>query len=936
MSSTDDPACWWFADDDPETLLARLDDHGSDSGAAPAPGTVTRVEAGSGRARVGIVAPDERKIRLARRLVAKGEPWRGRSDIWFTPDGLAQPLPAVRGIHPPDPLDTAETVGKIAFLFPGVEPTFGADGTNLPALADRLGLAAPAIADDTIAHRGASIYRLGIFGDRVLRRLGVEPDVLAGHSLGEWSGTVAAGILPAARADDLLTTVDLDAVDLPDLDFAALAAGVDAIGPVVDELEEVTVSHDNCPHQSVICGPPGQIDQALEQLRAEGVLGYKLDFQSGFHTPAVAALVEPVRDAVAALPLADGHVPLWSATTVGPYPATKEEIVELHFRHLVEPVRFRQLIERLYHDVGVRVFVQAGVGSLTSFVDDTLGSAGLDHLSVQLLTPKRPALAQARRALTALWVEGVEVDPSALAPPPAVTTHGTSVVAETADLLATAVHASGEVIEALAARLAQVATGTPPRPWPGGTTRLVRHLSLETMPETLDHSLVVQPQGWPDASDGFPLVAMTTQIQLLQDIAADHTRGRDRSGTIQADVVEVSGVRNRRWLDLSDPQDVEITLTPADDDVLAVTLGECCRANLRFGQFSPAPRSEMPPLTNPRTPEHTAEEMFEQRIMFHGPRFQGIRTLGPIGHEGMASEFDQLDTPGSLLDNLGKLIAYWVMDLRDWGEAALPISVDRIQRFGPEPPAGTPVHCEVRIVDLQRDAVTADGILVLPDGRLVYRVEGWTSIVFHRDELVEPFYYQPATRYLTEPQPGGWSVVQERWPTGPGRELTSRRFMSRVERDTFAKLNLLQQRRWLIDLVAAKDSVRRWLWDTYQTPSFPVEIALEAEDERHYRAVSPLIPEGHDLRITVSAANWLAVAILGDDEWFDIETQLIPEGVDAEDVAEAAATTLSARNPGADVHRIGPVTNLTPSRLTEVGVAPQTPFAVAWTSRDPR
>ena len=84
-------------------------------------------------------------------------------------------------------------------------------------------------------------------------------------------------------------------------------------------------------------------------------------------------------------------------------------------------MRFRPLVERLYHEAGARVFVQMGIGSLTGFVDDTLGDR--DHAAVAGAgAAKRSALAQVQRALTALWVEGLDLRPDALALPRPVAT----------------------------------------------------------------------------------------------------------------------------------------------------------------------------------------------------------------------------------------------------------------------------------------------------------------------------------------------------------------------------------------------------------------------------------------------------------------------------------------------------------------------------------
>ena len=54
-------------------------------------------------------------------------------------------------------------------------------------------------------------------------------------------------------------------------------------------------------------------------------------------------------------------------------------VVQLAADHLVQPVRFRELIERLHAD-GVRVFVQVGYGKLVGFIDDTLSTR--PHLAI--------------------------------------------------------------------------------------------------------------------------------------------------------------------------------------------------------------------------------------------------------------------------------------------------------------------------------------------------------------------------------------------------------------------------------------------------------------------------------------------------------------------------------------------------------------------------
>lgn len=97
-----------LAADTPEGLAALLD---ADDTAVLAAGLdATRTHPQAGRTRLGIVDPTAKRLTLARRAVAKGRAWHGRSDVWFRPEPL-------RG-------DTEGELGGLAFVFPGLEGDF--------------------------------------------------------------------------------------------------------------------------------------------------------------------------------------------------------------------------------------------------------------------------------------------------------------------------------------------------------------------------------------------------------------------------------------------------------------------------------------------------------------------------------------------------------------------------------------------------------------------------------------------------------------------------------------------------------------------------------------------------------------------------------------------------------------------------------------------
>src|ERR1700737_3900863 len=319
---------------------------------------------------------------------------------------------------------------------------------------------------------------------------------------------------------------------------AALGCGVDLAQEAIAGLEDVVISHDNCPHQSIICGEQHAIATARKRLDERGVLSQVLNFRSGFHSSLLAPYLER-GSAVATLPIEPASVPVWSATPTEPFPADEHAIRELVIRHLLEPVRFRTLIERLYAS-GTRAFVQVGVGSVTGFIDDTL--AGRDYVAVAANIAGQPGLLQLRRTAAALWVEGAKLRLDLLA---AASSH--PVIAELEALLADA----AEAAHAVTTRLTEMRTN-PGRLEPR-QTRYTWTLSLDQLPFVIDHCLIRQPADWPILSDRQPVVPLTTTFELMRDVARRLVPARTQIG-----LRKVSALR---WLALDAPLDLEGTAT---------------------------------------------------------------------------------------------------------------------------------------------------------------------------------------------------------------------------------------------------------------------------------------------------------------------------------------------------------------------------------------
>ncbi|SDD93311.1 acyltransferase domain-containing protein [Actinokineospora iranica] len=358
--------------------------------------------------RLALLDPTPERIDLARRVVGKGRAWRGRKDLWFSPD----PLLGAPGT-------------SIAFLFPGLEAEFD------PAVADVaqwLGVPVPDLSVETLGRHGAAVINVGRLMDAALRKLAITPAIVAGHSVGEWTAMIAGGMFAAADFEEMLTRIDLDALRVPGVEFAVLGCPADRAAEAVDGVAGVVVSHENSTNQTVVCGPAEAVKGVVDDLRAKAVICQVMPFRSGFHTPMLAPYLAPFRESgVPSLRLHPPAVPVWSATTASPFPVDEGAARELCVRHLLEPVRFRALAMAL-HDSGVRAFVQAGPGQLGSLIDDTLREH--DHLTVAANAGRSTGMLQLRRAALALWTEGAAPDFTALDPAEAVTVAGQAATPE--------------------------------------------------------------------------------------------------------------------------------------------------------------------------------------------------------------------------------------------------------------------------------------------------------------------------------------------------------------------------------------------------------------------------------------------------------------------------------------------------------------------------
>ncbi len=200
------------------------------------------------------------------------------------------------------------------------------------------------------------------------KSLGVNPDAVAGHSLGEFSALVVAGVL---SFEDGLTLVSKRAMAMqaaceatPGTMAAVLALSDEVVEKICDEIDGVVVAANyNCPGQLVISGAIEAVEAACEAAKAAGARrALRLPVGGAFHSPLMAPAREELAKAIAEAPFATPTCPIYQNVDAKPYTdaaAIKENLIA----QLTAPVRWTQIVENMLAD-GVDEFTELGPGAV--------------------------------------------------------------------------------------------------------------------------------------------------------------------------------------------------------------------------------------------------------------------------------------------------------------------------------------------------------------------------------------------------------------------------------------------------------------------------------------------------------------------------------------------------------------------------------------------
>lgn len=197
-----------------------------------------------------------------------------------------------------------------------------------------------------------------------------KPDMVAGHSLGEFSALVACGAL---RFEDALLLVSARAQAMqaaceanPGTMAAILGLPDEKVVEICDKITNdhvVVAANFNCPGQIVISGEIEAVDAACVALKEAGARrALRLNVGGAFHSPLMAPAAEDLKAAILKTDFQKPFCPIYQNVTAKAATAP-EEIRENLLKQLTSPVRWTQSVQNMIAD-GATEFYEFGPGDV--------------------------------------------------------------------------------------------------------------------------------------------------------------------------------------------------------------------------------------------------------------------------------------------------------------------------------------------------------------------------------------------------------------------------------------------------------------------------------------------------------------------------------------------------------------------------------------------
>jgi len=361
--------------------------HGEDHGRLPDGVRAFKGDDGTRRYRIAAVATDERDARKMIRDAASqdgdlaGETTAGleRDGIFVRPEG--DPCPRMALVFAGQGAQYAGMGKELYETVPGIRHWM--DRVAASANLDILDLLFHSTEEDLRKTRWQqpALFTLEYAVARYLMAMGITPEVMAGHSLGELTALCVAGVFTHEAGFSIINkrAQCMDKAGRNSADPGAMIATdvpLDLLKKKITGRSNVYFTNFNSPRQVVLGGRTTEVLKLRDELESDGYWAAQLKVSMAFHSPIMTVIRDELREFIADIDFHPPRTPVISNTTRQPFPEDPEEIKRIVMAHLENPVHWMQNVETLWNDYGVRLFVEVGPkDTLCNLIADTFEHA---------------------------------------------------------------------------------------------------------------------------------------------------------------------------------------------------------------------------------------------------------------------------------------------------------------------------------------------------------------------------------------------------------------------------------------------------------------------------------------------------------------------------------------------------------------------------------
>ncbi len=201
-----------------------------------------------------------------------------------------------------------------------------------------------------------------------VRERGIEPDIVVGHSVGEFAALASVGAIGTGEAIGLVRERGLAMAEAarqhPGSMAAILGLEDEAVENLCRKIVGVWPANYNCPGQIVVSGEDDAVEECCAEAESLGARrAIKLKVSGAFHSPLVARAADRLRPAIELIRFVEPIAPFMSTVTARVEPA--QRLASLLIDQLTAPVKFTQAAHALIRG-GVTTFVEVGPGTVLS------------------------------------------------------------------------------------------------------------------------------------------------------------------------------------------------------------------------------------------------------------------------------------------------------------------------------------------------------------------------------------------------------------------------------------------------------------------------------------------------------------------------------------------------------------------------------------------